>query len=377
MAASSLIPSALTRPARAAARLAERVASQVITGADLLMRSGLRRLLKGHDLGPVTAEALDELMRELSRYNDPAILADPDRLLAPPPGPRELVARAHRRLRGGQATHYTFASPYRPLHPAYAAEYAGYDRVATVHVHAWEHRTPARAAIVLVHGWAVGARRLHEIEFSIAHLYRRLGLDVYFYVHPFHGERTPTQARFGGQLHPSTDLVRTNEGFVQTCQELRSLLTLIAERRGSAIGMMGSSLGGYTSALIASLDPRLAFVVPIMAPASLADLFWDHGGDDPLRAVAEAAGMTRARFHQAWALHSPLTYQPKVPWERRMIVGAGGDALVTPRHVDILWEHWQRPRRFTFFGGHILQVGRRAYVHELGRFLRDLGLIDG
>lgn len=374
--ASSLLPSVLSRPASAATRLAERVATRVITGADLLMRSGLRRLLKKHEVGPLSAEALEELFRDLARYNDPAVLAEPDRLLAPPPGRVDLVARAHRRLRGGQASHYTFASPYRPLHPVYAGEYAGYDRLDTVHVHAWEHAHPARAAIVLVHGWAVGSRRLHEIEFSISTLYRQLGLDVYFYVHPFHGERTPSKARFGGQLHPSTDLVRTNEGFVQTCQELRALLTLIEERRGGAIGMMGSSLGGYTSALIASIDPRLAFVVPIMAPASLAELFWDHGDHDELRAAAEAAGMTRARFHHAWALHSPLTYQPKVPWERRMIVGAGGDALVTPRHVDILWEHWQRPRRFTFFGGHILQVGRRAYVHELGKFLAELGLVD-
>ncbi len=375
MAVNPLISSVLTRPVHAASRLARRVAAGVITGADLLMRSGLRRLLQGHGIGPIDPGALDELMRELQRYNDPAILADPDRLLAPPPGTPALTARAHRRLRGGQASHFTFASPYRPLSPVYAEEYAKYDRVDTVHVHAWEHATPAPASIVLVHGWAVGSRRLHELEFSIPQLYARLGLDVYFYQHPFHGPRTPSSARFGGELHPSTDLVRTNEGFIQTCQELRTLLTILGERRGSPIGMMGSSLGGYTSALIASIDPRLAFVVPIMAPASLAQLFWEHGDDDPLRAQAEAAGMTRDRFHHAWALHSPLTYAPKIPWERRLIVGAGDDALVTPRHVDVLWEHWQRPRRFTFFGGHILQVGRRAYVHELARFLTELGLL--
>lgn len=374
MAITSLIPSALARPVT---RLAERIANGMITGADLLMRSGLRRMMKGRGLGPVEPGALDELLQDLSRYNDPAILADPDRLLAPPPNPVTLTARAHRRLRGGQASHFTFPSPYRPLHPVYADEFKRYDRLDTVHVHAWEHATPARAAIVLVHGWAVGARRLHELEFSISQLYARLGLDVYFYVHPFHGERTPSSARFGGQLHPSTDLVRTNEAFIQTCQELRTLLTILGERRGNPTGMMGSSLGGYTSALLASIDPRLAFVVPIMAPASLAALMWDHGDHDPMRAAVEAAGMTRERFHHAWALHSPLTYQPKVPWERRLIVGAGGDALVTPRHVDILWDHWQRPRRFTFFGGHILQVGRRAYIRELAQFLGELGLVRG
>lgn len=377
MAASSRIPSILTRPVGAATRLAERVAGGLITGADLLMRSGLRRLMlsSGQTGAAYDAAGLEALLADLSRYNDPAILADPDRLLAPPPARRELIPRAHRRLRGGLAGHFTFASPYTPHHPAYAAEYARYDRLGTVHVHAWEHAAPAPASIVLVHGWAVGARRLHELEFSISQLYAGLGLDVYFYVHPFHGERTPSAARFAGALHPSTDLVRTNEAFIQTCQELRALLTMIEERRGNPIGMMGSSLGGYTSALIASVDPRLAFVVPIMAPASFAALLWEHGDADPLRAQAEAAGMTRERFHHAWALHSPLTYQPKVAWDRRLIVGAAADALVTPRHVDALWDHWQRPRRFTFFGGHVLQVGRRAYIRELAEFLRGHGLV--
>lgn len=354
-------------------RVVSRVVSRVIAGADQLMRAGLRRMLMGQGLGPGTVHELDALLQGLARYNDPTILADPDRLLAPPPGRVQLATVARRAISDGHASHYSFASPYRPLHPDYAAAYAAYDRVGTVHVHAWEHTRPARASLLLAHGWAVGARRLHEFEFSIGTLYRELGLDVYLFVQPFHGPRRPSSSRFNGQLHPSTDLVRTNEGFIQTCHDLRALIGAITERRGAPIGMMGSSLGGYTAALIASIDPRLDFVVPIMAPASMAGLMWDHGEGDPFRLQAERVGMTRERFHHAWALHSPLSYQPLVPWERRLIVAADADILVTPAHVDALWEHWQRPRRFTFAGGHILQLGRRAYVRELARFLAGLG----
>jgi len=365
----------LSAPANAAAPLHRRLAARVIAGADRLMRAGLRRMMMGQGLGPVTAGELDALLLDLARYNDPAILADPDVLLAPPPGRTRLTTVARRSIAGGHASHYTFPSPYRPVHPTYAREYAGYDNIGTAHVHAWEHARAAPASLILAHGWAVGARRLHEIEFSIGTLYRELGLDVYFFVQPYHGARKPSQARFSGQLHPSTDLVRTNEGFIQTSQDLRALLGAVLDRRGAPVGMMGSSLGGYCSALIASLDPRLDFVVPIMAPASMAGLMWDHGEGDPFRRQAEAAGMTRERFHHAWALHSPLSYQPRVPHHRRLIVSADADILVTPDHVDALWEHWQRPRRFTFAGGHILQVGRRAYVRELARFLVDLGVL--
>ena len=369
------LPDPPSLPAPAPRSLPRRLAAGVLGTADRLMRAGLRRMMMGQGLGAAGPAELEALLIDLGRYNDPAILADPDRLLAPPPGAPRLAVAERRAIAGGRASHYTFASPYRPLHPAYAREYAGYDHVDTAHVHAWEHAQPAPASLVLVHGWAVGARRLHEIEFSIGALYRDLGLDVYFYVQPFHGERKPSQARFSGQLYPSTDLVRTNEGFIQTCQDLRALLGAIVERRGAPVGMMGSSLGGYTSALIASVDPRLDFVVPIMAPASMAHLLWDHGEGDHFRVQAERAGLTRDRFHRAWALHSPLSHQPRVPWERRLIIGAADDILVTPADVDVLWEHWQRPRRFTFAGGHILQLGRRAYVRELAHFLTGLGLV--
>ncbi len=365
----------LTIPDQAPAPLHRRLAARVFAGADNLMLARLRRLMDGLPPGPDSSAELDAIFVELTRYNDPAILAEPDRLLAAPATSPRLGVLARRPIAGGRASHYSFPSAYQPLHPGYAREYAGYDRLADVHVHAWEHTTPAPASIILVHGWAVGARRLHEIEFSIGALFRDLGLDVYFFVQPFHGERKPSQVRFSGQLHPSTDLVRTNEAFIQTCIDLRALIGAILERRGNSVGIMGSSLGGYTAALLASIDPRLDFVVPIMAPASMAHLMWDHGERDAFRRRVEAVGMTRDRFHQAWALHSPLSYQPRVPWERRLIVGAADDVLVRPRDVDVLWEHWQRPRRFTFAGGHILQLGRRAYIRELARFLADLGVI--
>jgi hypothetical protein len=344
---------------------------------DRFMRHGLRRvLMRRGGLDGVDTGELERRLAGLARYNAPDVLADPDRLLAPP-GPAELTARLTRPLRDGAFHHFTFPSPYTPHDPDYAREYAGYDNVGTVHLHAWRHVRPAPASIVLAHGWCVGHRRLHEIEFNIAKLYRELGLDVYFYVQPFHSLRKPTAARFSGELFPSTDLVRTNEAFIQTCRDLRAAIGAILQYNPAPLGMMGSSLGGYTSALIASIDPRLAFVAPIMAPASFADLFWDHGEGDPFRSQAEALGMTRERFHDAWALHSPLSYTPKVPWERRLIISARGDALVTEAHADVLWHHWQRPRRFRFTGGHFLQVGRRGYIHELGRFLASLAILPG
>lgn len=340
----------------------------------------VRRLLRGLYLrGGVpymTAAELERAYALLRVYTDPAVLADPDRLFAPPARLPTFRARWRRAVRGGMHSHLVFDSPYRPVHRVYAAEYRGYDNLDTAHLFSWTHSRPAAGSIVLTHGWAVGHKDIHKWEYGISHLFRRLGLDVYFYVMPFHWLRRPSRARFSGELHPSPNLMRTNETFIQKAVELRSIMRFIKERNPAPLGMMGSSLGGYTTAFLASIEESLDFAVPVLPPASLAELFWSQGKGDPVLDNVAEMGMTRERFTQAWALHSPMSYEPKVPWRGRMIIAAKGDEIVTEAHTDLLWEHWGRPRRCTFAGGHVLQVYRGDYHRELSRFLVDLGVVD-
>ncbi len=338
------------------------------------MFRALRQIFLRQPIPAASPAELDALLEANLRYCDPALLRDPDRLFAPR---AELARRPpvrEKAVRGGTLSHYRLPTPYTPIDPDYTPRFRRYPSLSEVHVFAWRHPRPAPLSVLLLHGWGVGRRRIHEVEFNIGRLFRQLGLDVYFYVAPFHGLRRPAGHR-SGELHPSADITRTNEAFVQTVQELRALVSMIKAGNDAPLGVMGSSLGGYTTALMASLDDRFSFAVPILAPASLADLFWEHGEGEAVQAEARALGMTIERFRAAWALHSPLSYQPKVPPSHRLIVGASNDGLVTRPHVDALWEHWGRPRRFEFTGGHILQVGRGAYIRELATWLRELRLL--
>jgi surfactin synthase thioesterase subunit len=192
---------------------------------------------------------------------------------------------------------------------------------------------------------------------------------------PFHWLRKPSKARFSGELHPSPNLMRTNEAFIQKVRELRSAIDFIKRYNEAPLGMMGSSLGGYTTALLASVDERLDYAVPVMPMGSLAELFWDQGEGDSFRQDVEQMGMTRERFVEAWSLHSPLSYEPKTPWKGRMLVTATGDGLVTDDHTGPLWHHWGRPRHHRFAGGHILQVYSSDYHRAVGRLLVELGYV--
>jgi hypothetical protein len=359
----------------------EKLIAFATRAADKILLAVLRRLFLVNE-APTAEGDFERLVERLQRYVAPEVLAEPERLLAPPPTlPKLHVVRrgplTRRRREVGIDEHLRFDTPYRPLDADYAREYADYPELDTAHLWSWRHIDPAPATLLLTHGWGVGQWWIHRHEYDVSYLFHELGLDVYFYLAPFHGRRTPSQARLGGQLHPSSDLVRTNEAFIQTAIELQTINSIILGRNPAPLGMMGSSLGGYTSALLASIDERLDFVIPVLPPASMAHLLWDHGGEEALRARAEALGMTRERFHHFWSLHSPLSHQPKVAWERRLIVTGLGDTLVTADHTRELWEHWDRPRHFRFAGGHAWQLQRRRYHREVGRFLRDIGVIAG
>ncbi|WP_157595864.1 alpha/beta hydrolase family protein [Plesiocystis pacifica] len=364
----------------------DRLLAAMTRGADRLLLMGLKRLFLS-TAQFIDLDNADAILARLEPYIDPALIDDPERLFLLPEAPprpsrvrrRPLYAPRNQgrgRVEVGVDEYQRYPTPYRPFARDYDEEYASYAALDTVHLYAWRHREPAPATLLLTHGWGVGPWVLHRHEYDVPFLFHRLGLDVYFYQAPFHGRRVPSQARAGGELHPSPDLVRTNEAFIQTIQELRGVLSLILERNpGAPVGMMGSSLGGYTSALLASVDERLDFVIPVLPPASFAHLLWDHGDGLELRELAIAAGMSRARFHEAWALHSPLSYAPKVPWNRRLIVTGLGDTLVTADHTRELWEHWDRPRSFRFPGGHAWQLRRQLYHREIGRFLTEIGVI--
>lgn len=354
--------------------------------ADKLLLAALRQLFSsnGGDRRTDPAE-FERTVARLQRYIDPELLAAPQQLLAPaaelPRIRTELRRPLHRLGKGrqelGSEEHLSFTTPYVPLDPEYAAEFRRYPEVGRAHLWSWRHREPAPATILLTHGWGVGAWWMHRWEYDVPQLFHELGLDVYFYLAPYHERRNPSHIRFSGSLHPSADLVRTNEAFIQTAIELRTIISVILDRNPSPLGMMGSSLGGYTSALLASIDERLSFVIPVLPPASMAHLLWDHGAGAGMRNQAEGIGLTRELFHEYWSLHSPLTHQPKVAWDRRMIVTGLGDTLVTADHTRDLWEHWGRPRHYRFPGGHAFQLEARRYRREIGNFLRDIEVIPG
>ena len=121
------------------------------------------------------------------------------------------------------------------------------------------------------------------------------------------------------------------------------------------VAVTGLSLGGYVAALSAEVDDRLALSIPNAPVVSMGPLIRQWFPANLLVAGgAQLAGVGREEFDQALAVHSPLTYEPRIAPERRMIIGGLADRLAPPEQSRMLWEHWGHCRLHWFPGNHVL-----------------------
>jgi len=309
------------------------------------------------------------LERAREFYADPRFIAQPDTFFAPP---REFRAERPARvlgLPGGELVRLEYKTDFEAVFPE-----ARRDRFDACNRRGgalwWRHAERGRPTMICVHGYGGGQTWLESLAFEAVGFYRA-GVDVVIYVLPYHGARAPAGARHSGEPFFDLDLVRTNEAFARAIYELRALARFLAASGSGPVGAFGMSLGAYTTALLATVEP-LAFAVAMIPIVSFADRWWAEGAADPWLAVALANGWSRDGVHALLQVHEPLARPALLPPRRLLVIGARGDAICTPRHADLLWEHWRRPRIHWYAGGHLVQLGRRAAFRDVHALVRDL-----
>ncbi|MCC6523411.1 MAG: alpha/beta hydrolase family protein [Polyangiaceae bacterium] len=157
--------------------------------------------------------------------------------------------------------------------------------------------------------------------------------------------------------------------------DARILLDWLEQARGvTKVGVTGVSLGGLTASLLATVERRLAFVIPNVPVVSIADLVmeWEPIGL-ATRAMLKLTGTTLTDARRLLAVSTPLSWPCVVPRERRLIIGGIGDRLAPPKHARLLWEHWGRCRLHWFPGSHIVHLDRGAYLLAIRDFLDAIG----
>ena len=344
-------------------------------GERLLLDACLRvdRLVLDHSLRRAPTPPPPGLRARLERarafYGDPRFITDPDAFFVPPRGLRVAPPARILGLPGGDVVRLDYETDFQATFPEARAD--AMDRCNARGVALWwRHAGRGHPTMLCVHGYRGGQTWLEALAFEAVSFYRA-GVDVVLYILPYHGARTPADARHSGEPFFDMDLVRTNEAFARAIYELRALARFFAASGSGPVGAFGMSLGAYTTALLATVEP-LAFAAAMIPVVSFADRWWCEGENDPWLAVALANGWSRAGVQDILRVHEPLARPVRVARDRLLVIGARGDGICTPHHADLLWEHWGRPRIHWYTGGHLLQLGRWAALRDVRALVTGL-----
>jgi hypothetical protein len=259
----------------------------------------------------------------------------------------------------------------RPEEPG-ADRFGAYRQNRVVRAMLLEHRSEDRPWLLCLHGFGMGRPGLDLRAFRALHLHRDLGLNVAFMTLPFHGRRNPGPVL--SPPMPSADVLDTVHGLTQAAWDTRQLLMLLQGRTQQPIGLMGLSLGGLVSAIVASVDEPHAVLLLVPAvdlPALMLEATTAADGMD-VSVDADVVAQAQAVF----APVSPLQLTPRVPRDRRFIVAGTLDRFARPTSQAVaLWRHWDQPALHWYHGGHVSLFWARGLQAAIDAQLRAAGLV--
>jgi len=308
-------------------------------------------------------------MREFLTRND--FYARPEGYHRPPPRIRgaTLTPRRIRHLgRRFAFNELSFESEYEP-HPGEPARerWLAQDENAVAVAYVLEHPTP-RPWLVCVHGFGMGQPSVNASGLMARWLHEEVGLNVLMPVLPLHGPRSQTRMSGGGLLQP--EFASVLHLFSQAVWDIRRMVDWIRARGDGRVGLYGISLGAYAVSLASAFIDDLACVVAGIPAVDFASLARDN---EPWAIKAYGGDL-----QTDWSLvnHvmypvSPLSFEPRLPVERRAIYAGVADRVARPDQARALWRHWGRPAIEWISAGHVMASMKPAVKPFLRRIAAE------
>ncbi|MFO1526850.1 MAG: hypothetical protein U1F16_12865 [Turneriella sp.] len=311
-------------------------------------------------------------------YANPEFISHPEAFFQKPKPAEPLIRPADPMelpIHGAIYEDVLFPSEFEPLNPAYHASDIYPAKQAPSIARLIRHaKGGERPTIIVIHGYVLDGYDFNAQLFEVAKFFR-LGFDVLMYTMPYHGPRRAPGARFSGDGFMFFDVARIAENVRWSVHDLTRYIDFLSARSKAPIGMMGFSLGGYHTALMASLDKRLAFAIPVVPVITLFNVILQW---QPSAAVIETflkiLKLDKNAINQLLLPVSPLARPPVIGHERLLIIAGTADRMAHPDHAHSLWHHWKHPKIYWFPGNHLVHFEKTHYMRQVVSFLRGLKL---
>jgi dienelactone hydrolase len=375
-----VVASADGLPPRAALSPRQRMVVDASAIGDLALRTWVASVLAATVTPAVLINAVrrtrsDSERANLSFYAELAAEQDPAKSFPPP----TVLPRVSSRPAGplaewiarGTVDNISFASSFTAINPAMREQWSALESNNIVRAQHWRHDDGPRPTLCVIHGFMGSSYLLNGRAFALPWYYRA-GYDVLMYTLPFHGRRAEKLSPFSGFGYFASGLSGFAEAMAQAVHDFRSIVNYLRHTGVDRVALTGISLGGYTSALLASVDDRLEAVIPncpVVTPATMFDQWFP--ANKLVGLGLRLSSISHDELTAGLSYHCPLNYQPLVPKDRRMIITGLGDRMAPPHQALMLWKHWDRCALRWFPGSHVLHVSQLDYLRAMTSFLHD------
>jgi hypothetical protein len=193
-------------------------------------------------------------------------------------------------------------------------------------------------------------------DFELSRLFCRQlagnGVCALFLKLPYYGPRRP----------PNSDVRMISEDPELTVASMRQGVLDI--RRGAAwlvgqeeidaaqLGIFGISLGGITSALASTAEPRFAKICLMLAGGDMGQIAWESPEVKNVRERWTARGATKDQFYEYLKKIDPVTYGDRVRGRKILMMNASHDEVIPKACTLSLWRAFGEPEIVWMDAGH-------------------------
>ncbi len=298
----------------------------------------------------------EDTTRWLDRYLNRS-LGD---LFPSPKADPEVKLSGSRRVLGYEYRTIEFRSEHLPLVDELVGDYLEHHTP----LHRFKARKVSRSgfrprrAVLHIHGWMEPGSILEDTLVGPL-MTRGLDCDVFHFQLPHHGERQVRHSKYDGSLFFSADLMRTFESLRQSVLDARTLFQYV-KNTGSydEIGFSGISLGGVVTKVVACVEPRISFAVPIIGHLDLPDIIGKAPVLEGVRRELAGFGISSERVAELMDLVGLTRLMPAIAPERIVIVAAEDDLIVPADSMRRQIGRWPGVQSIWLKGGHMTALAR-------------------
>ena len=246
----------------------------------------------------------------------------------------------------------TFPSPVETAHP----------ENNTVHTEYFRPLAPGKHPAVIV---------LHILggDFELSRLFCRQlaqnGVAALFLKLPYYGERRPANSEMRMiSEDPQTTVANMRQGILDI-RRAAAWLCGQDEIDENQLGIFGISLGGITSALASTAEPRFQKICLMLAGGDMAKIAWESPEVKDVRERWAARGGSKEEFYQILKQIDPVTYGDRVRGRKILMLNASNDEVIPKVCTESLWHAFGEPEIVWFDAGHYSAI--RYIFDALGR----------